>query len=288
MQRIARLHHTTSFTSTPSPSISSLRVWAAAWEEYVRGHVVSKTAADLIQSFLLKTMAVGGKSNDSDESEADQPEDDPDVPALRLSRSALLDLIAPNFAKLDSKNAAAGSEPASTGTKLKASVKKQMKEGNYERSIAIGQAVWSTPDIEVKAEDRGNPGHMFEDSFQDHIAALSTASAKADKFTAPFDPERNAAANWNQPNAGNDLDATMDRIMTAQDRPNREQEAFLRHFSRRLKLIVLEMQQGRINSTAEEPLLDLIHGFPGTGKSAVPTKCGWRMTLFTIYQDMCG
>ena len=272
MQRVARFHQTTSYTSAPSPSIASLIAWAAAWDEYVRGHVVSKTAADLIQSFLLKTMAVGGKSNDSDESEADQPEDDPDVPALRLSQSALHELVAPNFANLQAKNAAADSEPSATGAKFKASVKKQLKEGNYERSIAIGQAVWSTPDTSVKAGDRSNPGHMFEDSFQDHIAALSTASAKADKFTAPFDEKRNAAANWNQPNAGNNIDTAMDKIMTAHDRPNREQEAFLRHFVRRLKLVVLEMQQGCINSTAEEPLLDLIHGFPGTGKSAVPIK----------------
>ena len=73
-------------------------------------------------------MAVGGKSNDSDESEADQPEDDPDVPALRLSRAALHELVAPSFAKLQAENAAADGEPASAGAKLKAVIKKQLKE----------------------------------------------------------------------------------------------------------------------------------------------------------------
>ena len=34
----------------------------------------------------------------------------------------------------------------------------------------------------------------------------------------------------------------------------------------------LEKQQGIINQNPGEPLLDLIHGFPGTGKSAV---IGW-------------
>ena len=40
--------------------------WHNAWTEYVRGHVVSVTAAALIQSFLLKTLAASGGSNDAD------------------------------------------------------------------------------------------------------------------------------------------------------------------------------------------------------------------------------
>ena len=56
--------------------------WSRAWDEYVRGHVVSETAAHLIQSFLLKTMAVSGGNADSDEDEADESEDEADI--LRL------------------------------------------------------------------------------------------------------------------------------------------------------------------------------------------------------------
>ena len=39
---------------------------------------------------------------------------------------------------------------------------------------------------------------------------------------------------------------------------------------------VLEVLQRRVGESAEEPLLDLIHGFPGTGKSKV---IQWMRTL---------
>ena len=51
--------------------------------------------------------------------------------------------------------------------------------------------------------------------------------------------------------------------------PNEKQREFLEHFVRRLKVEWLEKQQGNVNQNAGEPLLDVVHGFPGTGKSAV-------------------
>ena len=58
--------------------------WMNTWPEYVRGHIVSKSAAQLIQSFLLNTFT-SSSTNDNSESEADASEDDPDVPPLKLS-----------------------------------------------------------------------------------------------------------------------------------------------------------------------------------------------------------
>ena len=52
-------------------------------------------------------------------------------------------------------------------------------------------------------------------------------------------------------------------------KPNEEQEKFLRHFIRRLKIEILEMHTRTVNTSDQEPLLDLIHGFPGTGKSVL-------------------
>ena len=70
--------------------------WPSAWDEYVRGHVVSETASQLIQSFLLKTMAVsGGKADDDAESEADKSDDDVNIPRLHLSPLSLQSLLAP-------------------------------------------------------------------------------------------------------------------------------------------------------------------------------------------------
>ena len=117
---------------------------------------------------------------------------------------------------------------------------------------------------------------MFEDSFEEHLLALTQAKKEESSKDAPFDSQRNAAASWVDANAGTCLDDTMARIMKGTPnargiimRPNAQQEQFLKHFIRRLKVEVLEIQQQNVNQNIEEPLLDLIHGFPGTGKSEV-------------------
>ena len=58
-------------------------------------------------------------------------------------------------------------------------------------------------------------------------------------------------------------------IMAADEHPNAEQQTFLEHFVRRLKVEVLEERQRTVGASRQEPLLDLVHGFPGTGKSRV-------------------
>ena len=98
---------------------------------------------------------------------------------------------------------------------------------------------------------------------------------------APFSIERNAAASWYRENGCKTLDEVMARIISgtlfdddsrsahARIKPNNDQEKFLHHFVRRLKIEVLEMHTKEIITSDEEPLLDLIHGFPGTGKSVM-------------------
>ena len=46
--------------------------WQASWSEYVRGNIVSESSKNLIQSFLLKTMASSTKGTDDIETEADE------------------------------------------------------------------------------------------------------------------------------------------------------------------------------------------------------------------------
>ena len=212
--------------------------WPRAWDEYVRGRVVSQTAADLIKSFLLKTMTVSAKGFES-ESEADVSDEDNqgDVPRLQMPAVKLRELLSPLCNKPDSEQQA--NENSKLAGKLIASIKKKanrQKTNNYEKSMQIGQAVWSTPVAEGAADERTKPGNMFEDTCEEHIAALKDMRSKNNSHSAPFDEKRNAAATWNRSNAMANLDTVMEKIISAKVRPNKKQQGFLNHFANRLKV----------------------------------------------------
>ena len=98
-------------------------------------------------------------------------------------------------------------ENSSLGQKLiKSSQQKIQKKAKseYEKSMKIGQAVWSTPESGKAADERNTPGNMFEDCYDEHLAALSTHS-KSHSLTAAFDEKRHAAASWNQRNASSNF-----------------------------------------------------------------------------------
>ena len=59
---------TTTSTHDAAKSGQEFVDWHASWEAYVRGNVVSSSAADLIRSFLLKTIAASGAKLDDDDS----------------------------------------------------------------------------------------------------------------------------------------------------------------------------------------------------------------------------
>ena len=51
-----------------SATMENMVAWETTWDAYVRGHVVSDTAARFIQSFLLKTVAATGSTMENQES----------------------------------------------------------------------------------------------------------------------------------------------------------------------------------------------------------------------------
>ena len=59
-------------------------------------------------------------------------------------------------------------------------------------------------------------------------------------------------------------------MIAAEGHPNAEQQT-LEHLVRRLEVGVLEERQRTVGASRQEPLLDLVHGFPGTGKRRVIT-----------------
>ena len=138
--------------------------WHATWNAYVRGCVVSDAAADLIQSFLLKTVAAsGGQPNDDARSEADKSDGDTELPPLKLTLSGLRQVLAPPAGACDGDDASGeDGDKKSAAAKLKRGVKRKTLQTEYNRSIKTGRVVWATPENLRPAEDRQEPGHMYE------------------------------------------------------------------------------------------------------------------------------
>ena len=63
------------------------------------------------------------------------------------------------------------------------------------------------------------------------------------------------------------MDKVLSDLIRNEEFPNAEQLRLLQAFVNRLKLELLENLQHRVGASKEEPLLDVIHGYPGTGKS---------------------
>ena len=245
--------------------------WNSSWDEYVRGNIVSKYARKLIQSFLLKTVAATGHTCDDDESEAENAYDDPDIMPLRLPPSALEKFLNPllieNTQDRDEQQRDDLLKETSSKNVLRKTLQRKLKDADYHRSMLLGMNLWQTPKSDFSANTRSQPGHMFAESFEDHIAALKAKDHQVLRSDAPFEEKRHTAAFWFEGNKAKTLDDAFEMILQDEEGPNQEQKAFLVHFIKRLKIEVLEMQRNTVNTSEHEPLLDLIHGFPGTGKS---------------------
>jgi len=168
-----------------------------------------------------------------------------------------------------------GEEPTSAAvrpvSKKKAVTAGRIRNRNqeYQHSHRIGEKVWKTDVCTTDASDRGSPGNMHENEYKDHLDALTTQTKKTDKFEDPFNEQRCRNAMYNPSKDERSIDDALSAIMSGTKRPNREQQDFLEHFTERLKTERREQLGDHINRGSGEPLLDLVHGFPGTGKSAV-------------------
>ena len=100
--------------------------------------------------------------------------------------------------------------------------------------------------MDLAAEARKDPGHMFEDEVDDILSAKRISNQKPEMGNAPFDEERNAAAGWYARDAERTFDSAFASLLKREERPNVEQKAFLEHSIRRLKSEVLEQRQRTI------------------------------------------
>ena len=227
--------------------------WKAAWENYVRGNVVSAAAAQLIEAFLRETSY--GKEVDPDEMQeaAVQRAFKQDMPHLNVSGTLFQEEL--------------------LNVELQAKKKKSAQDKSYMRSNEISTSLWVTPPENTDADARSDPGDMFEETYGAHLAALRVKSRTKDKTSYPLRPAEPPAAAFRS-DLDRSLQRTLNVILQGQStytpdasKPTEEQTMFLKHFVSRLQLEVRECRTDRINSTNAEPLLDCIHGLPGTGLS---------------------
>ena len=172
-------------------------------------------------------MPSSGKAVDDAQSEAGASESGSELPPKMLTGIKDQELIksAKDVDRLGEKCIASAKARARASDNGPA--KKSARLHEYEQSHRIGERVWKTDSSGVEAGERASPGIMYEESYQDHLAALSLRGKNAD---------------------------------------NEKQQEFLEHFARPLKVEWLEKQRGNVNQSPGEPLLDVVHGFPDTGK----------------------
>ena len=280
--------------TTPTAPIYSCVKWYATWREYVRGNIVSDAAAAYIRRFLLQTEGAthdGGENNDDSDNEAD---DDHEIAPMIVPVTSLNHLIAPQ--DID--------EEDNTSTKWSQKSRRQLLKADFVSSLRIASQLWS---CEVSVTDalgaglmegvaRG-AGSMYADVYHEHLVAKRHRSAKEQETAAAFDSDRCAAAAWHTERGYQNLDQILACIMKTSPGPNQEQLQFLEHFVTRLKIEILEQQQRTMDSSQEAPLLDLVHGLPGTGKSRViawmreimETALGWThgvQFVFLAFQNV--
>ena len=112
---------------------------------------------------------------------------------------------------------------------------------------------------------------MFEDVYQDHLAAKTLRAQERDACEAPFNEKGDAAATYTpRGNAEANIDSTLASILAGAKKPNEKQGAFLMHFVRRLKVEVLGLLQGKINIPGES-LLDFTNS---RARARAPSSCG--------------
>ena len=75
----------------------------------------------------------------------------------------------------------------------------------------MGEKVGKTDSEAVEASERANPGNMYQDSYKDHLAALSLRGKTTTARYAPFEEKRDAVSSCNL--VGYSIDDVLASIM---------------------------------------------------------------------------
>ena len=158
----SRQHDRSRFMSTKE----AIR-WHDAWSEYIRGHVVSRHSARLIQSFLATTMA-RAPEDDSASDDNDASDIDDEIPHLRLSGDDVRSIMRSKF-EGEVTEEWCGSEVPASGDPARKKARTTKLHGLFQRATRRGAAVWSTPALKGPADSRQDDGRMATQELREKV-----------------------------------------------------------------------------------------------------------------------
>ena len=243
-----RICQKTSAASAEAPVCRSFR---RTWKSYIRGRVVSDHGAKIIKNFLLSVMAEGRHyEDDPKDDEKDASEDDTPLPGTSVQR--IHEII----------DSAARQVEADTSGKT------------YSKPMRA--AMQSVESVLQKVQ---NSGSQTTTSALEHCRMLGTQDKKSgSKVLAGSVQQKKSTVEIYQGNVEARYKTWLAEITAGQKHPTAEQMAVLDRAHRRYMVEFQEEACNSINGVGcEEPLLELIHGLPGSGKS---TLIGWLCKYF--------
>ena len=234
--------------------------YAASWEKFIDGNVVSDTSRRYILNLLAATAAT--KTEDSGDSSDDSDDDiwhhlDLHPGSMAVVENTLRGLAARSFDE---------------GVKAL---------GRHARTIRLGRALWQSPALDKDVINNMRERFSDDGTFPP-LAEMRKAVAAAKKPTeerpAPFAGKTQPYVHLSTVAYGQRVRKWLQAVKTEKDVPTTEQFDVLSKVADRVLVEVRLLKEGillpkahPLRKVAEQPLLGLCHGSPGTGKSRVIT-----------------
>ena len=221
--------------------------YAAAWETYIDGNIVSESSKRIISNLLAATAAI--KDEDSDDSSEDS--DAEQWQGLDF-RAGNMDLVQKTLHGMVARSSDEGTKAI----------------GRHQQTIRLGRALWQSPALEASVTARMNEVTFKKGHFPDQKnikAALLQAKSPAEDRPAPFAGKTQPYVTLSVTNYQKRVEDWLDGVMLEKEKPTTEQFNVLRTIADRILTEFRLEKEGRKGE--DRPLLGFCHGPPGTGKS---------------------
>ena len=257
----------TSELRASTTSGESRRSYAASWEFYVRGNVISNLSARYIKNMLAATAASKGEEQGDSSTDSDA-EDWANAPKA----AGNLDLVKKTLQGI-------GAQSRDDGTR---------GFGRHAKTITLGRILWESQPLSPE-QAKTVKETCFDDgrfpSAEEIKTSLKALSKEAEEKIAPYAGLTSPYAKYTEKDFSTRLDTWFQTLNAEKEKPTAEQLAILEDIANRIRSeLVLQKIGDHVQTTINrmlpeaEPLRGFIHGEPGTGKSRL---IKWVRRLFT-------